>query len=109
MAGTKACGARERTARESCSMASPSPSLILCGSVRCALVLTEMVWTSSDSTDRRCVRILRWATLASLTVDGEGEDVYNYDGQVGAVGIHLDGEPPSGVLDLALGGELPPV
>ena len=44
-----------------------------------------------------------------MTVDGEGEGVYKYDGQVGAVGIHLDGQPPAGVLDLALGGELPPV
>ena len=53
--------------------------------------------------------MLRWARLASLTVDGEGEVVNDHEGQVGAVGIHLDGQPPAGVLDLSLGGELPPV
>ena len=67
------------------------------------------MWTSRDSTDRRCVRILWRDRLASLIVNGEGEGVYDYDGQVGAVGIHLDGQPPASVLDLALGGELPPV
>ena len=30
----------------------------------------------------------------------------DHDGQVGAVGIHLDGHQPAGVLDLALGGQL---
>ena len=47
--------------------------------------------------------------MTSLTVNGDGEGVYDYDGQVGAVGIHLDGQPPAGVLDLALGDKLPPV
>ena len=69
---------RESTAGESYSMASTSPSLSLCSSFRCALVHKEMVWTSSDSTDRRCVRILLSARLASLTINSEGKGVYDY-------------------------------
>ena len=38
-------------------------------------------------------------------LDSEGEVVNDHEGQVGAVGVHLDGHPRAGVLDLAFEGD----
>ena len=34
------------------------------------------------------------------------DGVYDHEGLVGAVGFHMDGHPPAGVLGLSLGGQL---